>query len=43
MYTRDKTGPSTDPCGIPDVILQGEEHVPSTTTFCVHAVIERKD
>ena len=35
MYSRNSTGPSTDPCGTPDVTLQGEDCLPSTHELLV--------
>ena len=32
MYTKNKNGPKTDPCGTPDVTWATEDIAPSTTT-----------
>ncbi len=33
IYRRNPRGPMTVPCGIPDVIVDSDEHSPSTSTF----------
>ena len=34
MYKRKSKGPSTEPCGTPDVTGTSDEHSPSRTTVC---------
>ena len=34
MYVRNKQGPSTEPCGTPDLTLMWSDWLPSTTTAC---------
>ena len=38
MSTRNKNGPRTDPCGIPDVTSAGILFVPLTNTVCLRLV-----
>ena len=34
MYSRNRVGPSTDPCGTPEITTHEEEHTPLITKLC---------
>ena len=34
MYVKNSRGPSTEPCGTPEITGAGKDDLPFTTTFC---------